>query len=278
MNQVAAIQMASGPMREANLVQAGRLVTEAASRGAKLVVLPEAFDLMPRTDAERAAAAEPDGPSPVQKFLSHLARNNQVWLVGGTVPLRGPNPARAYASCLVYGPDGRRAARYDKIHLFDVELTEKGERYEESATIEPGSEPVVVQTDVGCVGLAVCYDIRFPELFQRLQRKGAEIFVLPSAFTAQTGRAHWDILLRARAIENLCFMIAAAQGGYHINGRETYGHSEVIDPWGSILASRASGTGVVFADLDLALQRRIRKYFPTLEHHRLGFPAETEIL
>ncbi|OBS09956.1 carbon-nitrogen hydrolase family protein [Acidihalobacter prosperus] len=278
MSRVAAIQMASGPNREANLLEAARLLEEAADAGARLAVLPECFDLMPRSDAERAAAAETDGQGRVQDFLAAQAQRHQLWLVGGTIPLRSDDPARAYASCLVYGPDGRRVARYDKIHLFDVSLSASGEQYHESATTMPGREPVVVQTDIGCVGLAVCYDLRFPELFRTLQRRGAELFVLPSAFTALTGQAHWDVLLRARAIENLSYLVAAAQGGFHVSGRETYGHSQVVDPWGLVLAGRGSGAGVVVADVDLAQQRRIRGQFPTLEHHRLELPAATETL
>lgn len=278
MSRVAAIQMASGPNREANLLEAGRLLSEAARAGAKLAVLPECFDLMPRTDAERAAAAEADGEGRVQDFLAGQARRHGLWLVGGAIPLRSAEPGRAFASCLVYAPDGQRVARYDKIHLFDVALTENGEQYHESATTVPGNGTVVVETDLGCVGLAVCYDLRFPELFHALQRKGAELFVLPSAFTALTGQAHWDVLLRARAIENLSYLVAAAQGGFHVSGRETFGHSQVVDPWGAVLASRVSGAGVVVADVDLTQQRRIRGQFPILEHHRLGISAETETL
>lgn len=278
MTRVAAVQMASGPNREANLLEAARWLEAAARAGARLAVLPECFDLMPGTDSERVAAAEVDGEGRVQQFLSSQAHRHGIWLVGGTIPLRSSDPGRAYASCLVYGPDGQRVARYDKIHLFDVELSENGERYRESATTVPGHDAVVVQTDVGCVGLAVCYDLRFPELFHALQRRGADLFVLPSAFTALTGRAHWDVLLRARAIENLSYLIAAAQGGFHVSGRETYGHSQVVDAWGTVLASRSGGSGVVVADIDLAQQRRIRGNFPVLEHHRLGMPAETEIL
>ncbi|AOV17544.1 acyltransferase [Acidihalobacter aeolianus] len=276
--KVAAIQMASGSNREANLLEAARLLREAAQAGARLAVLPESFDLMARTDAERAAAAEVDGVGPVQDFLAAQARKHGLWLVGGTIPLRSDEPGRAYASCLVFDPRGQRAARYDKIHLFDVSLSASGEEYRESATTVPGDTPVTVETELGCVGLAVCYDLRFPELFHRLRCQGAELFVLPSAFTAVTGQAHWSVLLRARAIENLSYMIAAAQGGFHVSGRETYGHSQIIDTWGNVLASRAGGAGVVVADIDLAQQRRIRGQFPTLEHHRLAMPAVTETL
>lgn len=277
MTRIAAVQMASGPSLSANLLDAGRHVAEAAEAGARLVVLPENFSLMPQDERERVATAEPDGSGPTQEFLAEQASRHGIWLVGGTIALRSSDPDRAHPACLVYGPDGARVARYDKIHLFDVQLDDTGERYHESAANAPGNRVVTVQTEVGCVGLAVCYDLRFPELFRALLDQGAEIFILPSAFTASTGRAHWAPLLRARAIENLSYVVAAAQGGYHLNGRETYGHSMIVDPWGRVLAERDRGTGAVLGDIDLEWLRRVRRSFPSIEHRRLNRAAGVEV-
>jgi deaminated glutathione amidase len=275
--RIAAVQMASGPNVSANLLEAGRHITEAADAGAGLVVLPENFNLMPHNDRERIAAAEADGSGVTQDFLAEQAARHRIWLVGGTIPLRSPDPERVYAACLVYGPDGHRVARYDKIHLFDVRLDETDESYHESATTVHGERVVTVDTDLGCVGLAVCYDLRFPELFRALLDRGTEIFVLPAAFTALTGRAHWEPLLRARAIENLSYLVASAQGGYHVSGRETYGHSMIVDPWGVVLAERERGAGVVHAEIDLARLRRVRRSFPSIEHRRLSTAAVVEV-
>ncbi len=277
MKRIAAVQMASGPNLSANLLEAGRHIAEAAEGGAGLVVLPENFNLMPQHDSERVAAAEADGSGATQDFLAEQAARHGIWLVGGTIPLRSPDPARVYAACLVYGPDGNRAARYDKIHLFDVHLDETDESYHESASTVHGERVVTVDTDLGRVGLAVCYDLRFPELFRALLDRGSEIFVLPAAFTASTGRAHWESLLRARAIENLSYIAASAQGGYHVSGRETYGHSMIVDPWGVVLAERERGAGVVDAEIDLARLRRVRRSFPSIDHRRLSGAAAVEV-
>lgn len=277
MTRIAAVQMASGPNLSANLLDAGRHVAEAADAGARLVVLPENFSLMPQGERERVAAAESDGSGPTQEFLAEQAMRHGIWLIGGTIPLRSADPSRVHPACLVFGPDGTRVARYDKMHLFDVHLDDTGERYHESASNVPGDRVVTVQTDVGCVGLAVCYDLRFPELFRALLDRGAEIFTLPSAFTASTGRAHWAPLLRARAIENLSYVVAAAQGGYHVSGRETYGHSMIVDPWGVVLAERDRGTGAVLGEIDLDWLRRVRRSFPSIEHRRLHGAADVEV-
>ena len=277
MKRIAAVQMASGPNLSANLLEAGRHIAEAAEGGAGLVVLPENFNLMPQHDSERVVAAEADGSGATQEFLAEQAARHGIWLVGGTIPLRSPDPARVYAACLVYGPDGNRAARYDKIHLFDVHLDETDESYHESASTVHGERVVTVDTDLGRVGLAVCYDLRFPELFRALLERGSEIFVLPAAFTASTGRAHWEPLLRARAIENLSYIAASAQGGYHVSGRETYGHSMIVDPWGVVLAERERGAGVVGAEIDLARLRRVRRSFPSIDHRRLSGAAAVEV-
>jgi nitrilase len=267
--KIAAIQMASGPNVGANLLETERLVTEAVEAGAGLVVLPENFAFMGKEEEDKIPLREKDGEGPLQEFLANLAKRLGVWIVGGTVPLEASNPDKVRAACMVYNDQGERVARYDKIHLFDVHLVETDERYEESGTIEPGDKMVVVDTPFGRLGLAVCYDLRFPEMFRRLLDEGAEVLVLPAAFTAQTGKAHWEVLVRARAIENLSYIVAAAQGGFHVNGRETHGHSMIVDPWGAILAELPTGAGSVVAPLDPERQATTRRSFPSLEHRQL---------
>jgi predicted amidohydrolase len=266
--RVAALQMCSGPDVGANLAQAQRLIAEAAARGAKLAVLPENFALMGRNERDKLAVAEREGEGPIQAFLAEQARRHGLWLVGGTIGLRGSDPERVRAACLLYSDRGERVARYDKIHLFDVEVGER-EAYRESATLEPGAEPVLVDTPVGRLGLAVCYDLRFPELFRRLAGQGMQLLALPAAFTATTGAAHWEVLLRARAIENLCYVVASAQGGMHANGRATYGHSMVIDPWGKVLAELGTEPGTADAAIDPAELAQLRERFPALSHRRM---------
>lgn len=271
MSRVAAIQMASGPNLSANLLEAGRLIAQAASQGAKLLVLPEDFAIMGLNDQDKIKSREMDGKGPIQDFLAQQSGRYGVWIVGGTLPLAAQDPNKVRAACLVYDSTGHRVARYDKIHLFDVYLEETKEKYTESLTIEPGSSPLVVETPFGRIGLAVCYDLRFPELFRNLLDQGAEIITLPAAFTAITGRAHWESLVRARAIENLCYVIAAAQGGYHLNdrnGRETHGDSMIVDPWGVVLDRLSRGSGVVSASLDRGRLQSIRRNFPTIAHTR----------
>lgn len=269
MTTVAAIQMVSGAELDANLAQAAGLIAEAATAGAQLVVLPENFALFGAGDAAKLAVAEPAGSGPIQDFLSAQAARHQLWLVGGTIPLHADAPNRAYASCLVFDAAGQPRARYDKIHLFDVAIPGRDERYAESDSTQAGTEVVVLDTPAGRLGLAVCYDLRFPELFRRMADAGAELVALPSAFTAATGRAHWELLLRARAVENLCYVIAPDQGGVHPGGRETWGDSLVASPWGEVLARRAQGPGVVLAEIDLAQLRQTRAGFPALQHRRL---------
>ncbi|MCC6303094.1 MAG: carbon-nitrogen hydrolase family protein [Gammaproteobacteria bacterium] len=277
-SRVAAIQMASGPSVATNLMEAGRLLARAAAAGAELVVLPENFALMGMTERDKVQAREEDGRGPIQDFLSARAREYGIWIVGGTLPLAAPAADKVYAACLLYDAHGERVARYDKMHLFDVTLEQSGERYAESQTIAPGERVVVADTPFGRLGLAVCYDLRFPELFRRLSDLRAEIITLPSAFTALTGKAHWESLVRVRAIENQCYVIAAAQGGYHFNGRETYGDSMIVDPWGAVLERLPRGAGVICADIDLAYLARIRRSFPSLQHRRreisAGLPGE----
>lgn len=266
--KVAAIQMASGPQVPANLNEAARLIGKSAAAGARLVVLPENFAIMPILDADRLAVAERDGQGPIQEFLATQARTHDVWLVGGTIPMRTDDARRVRAACLLYNVRGERVARYDKIHLFDVRL-DSGEEYNESAAIEPGDTPVVADTPFGRLGLAVCYDLRFPELFRRLLDQGAELFAVPSAFTVRTGRAHWELLVRARAVENLAYVIAAAQGGYHLNGRETYGDSMIVNPWGEVLDRLSRGSGVVVGDIDRRQFEHTRQRFPSIQHRKL---------
>lgn len=263
---VAAIQMTSGPDVEANLAQAGSLLEEAAVRGAQLAALPENFAFMGLADADKRRIAEADGTGPVQDFLAETARRLKMWVVGGTVPLLGAADGRVAAASLVYGSTGERRARYDKIHLFDVELPGGRESYRESAHVAAGTTPVVLDTPVGRLGLSICYDVRFPELYRELSAAGAELLAVPSAFTEPTGRAHWESLLRARAIENLCCLIAPAQSGFHPSGRQTYGDSMIVDHWGRILDRLPRGRGCVLATLDLERQRQDRRAFPALEH------------
>ncbi|MCU7929430.1 MAG: carbon-nitrogen hydrolase family protein [Candidatus Thiodiazotropha sp. (ex Codakia rugifera)] len=268
-NKVAAVQMASSPNVSANLLEAERLISGAADSGAGLVVLPENFAFKGEHDRDMLTLCEDVGDGPLQDFLSRMAKRYGVWLVGGTIPLRASQGSKVRAACLIIDSNGKQVARYDKIHLFDVHLVETDERYVESNTIEPGDELVVVDTPFGHLGVAICYDLRFPELFRQLQDKGAEIFVVPASFTAMTGKAHWETLVRARAIENLAFVIAAAQGGYHISGRETHGHSMIVDPWGTVLSQVPRGTGFVSVELDREYQQTIRRTFPTIDHRRL---------
>lgn len=268
-NRVAAIQMVSGTDVDANLDEAARLISTAVSAGAEFVVLPENFAIMPTKDAGQLQVMERDGDGPIQEFLSAQAHQNHVWLVGGSIPLVSSQPSKVRAACLLFNDHGERVARYDKLHLFDVKL-DNGEEYSESLTIEPGESVVVVDSPLGRLGLTICYDLRFPELFRQMLDQGAEIFSVPSAFTATTGKVHWEILLRARAIENLAYVIGAGQGGSHSSGRETYGDSIVIDPWGKIINRLARGPGIVIADIDRLRLEKLRRSLPSIEHRRLG--------
>ncbi|WP_310450217.1 carbon-nitrogen hydrolase family protein [Sulfuritalea sp.] len=263
--KIAAVQMISGPDVAPNLETAGRLIAEAAAAGAQLVALPEYFPLIGATDADRLAARETDGAGPMQDFLAATARRHGVWLVGGSIPLRADDPAKLRNSCLVYDPQGERVARYDKIHLFNFRKDD--EAYDEAATIERGDQVVSFDSPLGRVGVAICYDLRFPELFRALGE--LDLLVLPAAFTETTGRAHWEILLRARAIENQCYVLAAAQGGRHPNGRMTHGNSMVIDPWGEVLARMDKGEGLVIAELDRQRLVETRTSLPALKHRIL---------
>ncbi len=266
--RVAAIQMASGSIISGNLIEAEKLISEAVHDGAEMVVLPENFGMIGVRQEDVVGFREKRGQGVLQDFLSDQSRKHQIILAGGTIPLESEENSRYRNSMLVYDQAGECIASYDKIHLFDVSLPDNDESYHESAVIQPGDKVVVV--DVGNVklGLAICYDLRFPELFRLLVDKGADIILLPSSFTAASGKAHWHSLLKARAIENLSFVIAPAQGGYHVNGRETYGHSLIVAPWGNVLDEIESGSGYAIADLDLQQQQNIRERFPVLSHRR----------
>jgi len=269
-SKASAIQMASGPNVKANLAEAEKLIAIAVQQNAGLVVLPENFALMGIKDVDKVAIAEQEGEGMLQDFLREQALKHNIWLVGGTIPLRSEEPGKVYGACLLYNDKGEMVLRYNKLHLFDVMLQANNESYTESETITSGRDVVVAETPFGKLGLAVCYDLRFPELFRAMVDDGMELCAIPSAFTALTGRAHWESLLRARAIENMSFMIASGQGGYHISGRETYGDSMIIDPWGGVLNRLPHGAGVVVAEIDMAMLERTREAFPVLEHRMLG--------
>ena len=263
---VAAVQMTSAPDVAANLASAGALLEQAAREGARIALLPENFSFMGLRDADKRAIAEREGSGPVQDFLSQRSRELKLWIVAGTTPISETAGERVAAACLVYNDRGERVARYDKMHLFDVDIPGRDEKYRESTNIAPGSRLGLVPTPAGLLGLSVCYDMRFPEMYRPMSAAGAQGFTVPAAFTVPTGRAHWEALLRARAIENLCFVVAAAQWGRHANGRETYGDSLIIDHWGTVLARLPQGQGVIVAQLDLAAQRAARQDFPALSH------------
>lgn len=265
--KIAALQMVSTPRVDDNLEAARRLVAFAARDGAELVALPEYFCLMGRNDRDKLAIAEAPGQGPIQAMLSAAAREHGLWLIGGTLPIRSGDPDRVLNANCVYGPDGELAVRYDKIHLFHYDNGR--ERYDEGAAILAGTVPRVVQAGALRVGLSVCYDLRFPELYRAMMRPACDLISVPAAFTYTTGAAHWEMLLRARAVENQCYLIAAAQGGTHENGRRTYGHSMVVDPWGAVLAVQPEGEGVVMAEVDPARIASVRAQLPALEHRTL---------
>lgn len=263
--KVAAIQMASGPNVAANLDEAERLIAMAAAQGAKLVALPEYFPVMGMKETDKVAVREEEGKGPIQRFLAAQAKKHKIWLVGGSIPLEASVANKVRNSCLVFDDKGKVAARYDKIHLFNLDLG--NEHYHEEATIEPGKKVVTVDTPFGKLGLSICYDLRFPELYRAMG--DVDMIVLPSAFTDTTGKAHWETLVRARAIENLAYVIAPAQGGYHLSGRETHGNSMIVDPWGVILDRLPRGSGVVIAGVNPAYQASLRNSLPALKHRTL---------
>jgi deaminated glutathione amidase len=278
MGKVAAIQMTSSHVVADNLASAGALLREAKDAGALIACLPENFSFIGLKDADKLQIAETDGNGPVQAFLRDTARALKMWILGGTIVVRTNDSSRVANSSLLIDADGKRVARYDKIHLFDVTIPGRDEQYRESNHVLPGRSPVIADTPVGKLGLSVCYDMRFPELYRELVSQGAEWLAMPAAFTVPTGRAHWETLLRARAIENLCYVAAPAQFGMHTSGRETYGDTLIVDYWGQVLSRLARGTGVITADIDLASQAESRARFPALDNRQLGRPAAAAVL
>jgi len=265
--------MVSGSDVEGNLRVAGDLIARAADAGAKLVLLPENFALMGRDERDKVALREPPGTGKVQGFLAESARRHRVWLAGGTAPVAAVAPDKVRGACLLYDERGEQVARYDKMHLFDVLVGERDRHsYRESAAVEAGTQVVVAATPFANVGLSVCYDLRFPELYRAMHAREVQLLLVPAAFTEVTGRAHWSLLLRTRAVENLCYVLASNQGGSHADGRATYGHSMVVDPWGEVLAECTTGADVVVADMDLQRLAALRRQFPVLHHRCEEYP------
>jgi nitrilase len=278
MGKVAAIQMTSSHVVAENLIAAGKLLREAKDAGADIACLPENFAFIGLRDVDKQQTAETDGVGPAQKFLRDTARELKLWILGGTINIRSESDTRVANASLLIDADGKRVARYDKIHLFDVTIPGRDEQYRESDTVAPGREIVVADTPVGRLGMSVCYDMRFPELYRDLVSRGAEWLAMPAAFTVPTGRAHWETLLRARAIENLCYVVAPAQAGTHTSGRETFGDTLIVDYWGHVASRLEKGSGVVTADIDLAKQADTRARFPALENRQLGLDSVAMVL
>jgi nitrilase len=253
--RIAAIQMVSGPEVAPNLAAADRLIAAAAAAGARLAALPENFYLIGRKEGDKVAVREADGSGPIQQFLSDVSRKNRIWIIGGTAPICSDDDKRVRGACLVYDDSGRRVARYDKMHLFQFD--NGTERYDEPRTVQAGTRAVALESPYGRLALSVCYDVRFPELYRGLGE--FDVMFVPSAFTVPTGAAHWETLLRARAIENKAYVVAPAQGGTHAGGRRTWGHSMIVDPWGEILALREEGEGVVLAEIDPERIHEVRR-------------------
>ena len=270
-SRVAAVQLRSSADRAQNLLVAAGLVAQAADGGAQLALLPENFSGVPARESDRQSHCEQDGSGMAQDFLSEQAARHGLWLIGGSVWLRDPESGLSHNSCLVYAPDGARAARYDKMHLFDVQVETDGKvsEHRESSFFAAGKEVRTASADGLCVGMSVCYDLRFPELYRQLQAMGAELMIVPSAFTAATGKLHWEVLLRARAVENQCYLLAANQCGRHEDGKESWGHSMIVDPWGAVAACVQDGNGVAIHECDWGRMRRYRDSFPALRHTRL---------
>jgi predicted amidohydrolase len=270
MLKVAAIQMCSSDNVDENLSIAQHLISRAKFNGAELIVLPEMFVHIAMDKHAKVQIKEPFGSGKIQNFLAQQAKHHKVWIVSGTIPLSTDDENKISAACLMYDDKGNVVARYDKMHLFDVSISAQ-EFYRESDVVKPGDKPVIVDTPFGKIGLAVCYDIRFPELFRSLFQQGAEIFIIPAAFTVTTGHAHWELLARARAVENFCYVIGACQGGTHNTGRKTFGHSLIVDPWGEIKATMADEVDVITANIDLDYVRKIRKDIPVQAHQKIFF-------
>jgi deaminated glutathione amidase len=276
--RAAAIQMTSSKEVDKNLKTAAMLIESAAMEGANIAILPEMFSLIGATETEKIGIGEPLGQGKLQDFLANQAIKHHIWLVGGTIPLLHPQQKKLLAASFVYNPKGEQVACYNKIHLFDAIVQDKEETYQESRITSPGNAIVIVDTPFVRLGLAVCYDIRFPELFRMLFKQGVEMFAIPAAFTATTGRAHWEILLRARAIENFSYVVGACQSGLHQGGRTTYGHSMIVNPWGEILACLPEGEGFIIADIDKEKLMKIRADMPVLSHTRINFQTDLPLV
>ena len=266
--KIAAIQLISQSDWQANLERSAALIAQAAEAGAQLILLPENFAVFDAKALVERGGYEVDSSGPIRSFLSQQARQHGVWLVAGSLPILSADSRRTRAACLVVDDQGNERVRYDKLHLFDVDVADSQGSYRESDQIEPGEQVIVIDTPVGRLGLTICYDLRFPELYQTLRRQGAELITVPAAFTQVTGEAHWQVLLRARAIETQCYILAANQGGVHNAKRETFGHSMVIDPWGEVLACQQKGEGVVVAELDRQRLSDLRQQMPLATHRR----------
>lgn len=262
------LQMTSGPDVMKNLTMAAELIKQAADQASKLVVLPEMFPIMGAEPQKKVQIAEAVNKGPIQEFLKSQAKSNKIWIVGGTIPIQTADSSRVRSACFVYDGQGNTQARYDKLHLFDVCVTKDVEEYKESATIEPGESVTVIDTPIGRMGLCVCYDLRFPLLFQEFIRQGVEIIAVPTAFTVKTGQAHWEILTRTRCIDIQAYGLFSCQVGRHGPGKTTYGHSMIIDPWGEILGDLSSEPGIVTRDIDLEFLQQVRRDLPVLEHQR----------
>ncbi|MDJ0759820.1 MAG: carbon-nitrogen hydrolase family protein [Woeseiaceae bacterium] len=268
--RVAAIQMNSGDRVPDNLALAESLIATAARDGCRIVVLPENFALMPKRGRDKNEHAEVVGSGPVQAFLAETARTHGVWIIGGSIPIESPEPERVFGACVVVNDEGETVAVYRKIHLFDVDISDSDESYRESFSMYPADDVVTVDTPAGRLGMSICYDVRFPELYRALLDDGASWFTVPAAFTVTTGQAHWHALLRARAIENLAYVVAPGQFGTHPDGRSTFGHSLIVDPWGRVLAESSDSNGFIAVDFELDMQAKLRSEFPALSNRRLS--------
>tara|TARA_Y100000992_G_C21272069_1_gene497515 strand:+ start:1629 stop:2462 length:834 start_codon:yes stop_codon:yes gene_type:complete len=269
MAKVASIQLSSGPNIQANLLEVGKYLEQISKTDSKLAVLPENFAMMPESDSEFLTNSETEGSGPIQDFISEKARIYKLWIIAGTIPIRTDNPKKVTSTTFVYNDKGEVVTRYDKVHLFDVELPNSDESYNESEVFQSGKDLKVVKTPIGVIGLSICYDLRFPELFRLQKSHNVEILVIPSAFTEQTGKVHWETLVKARAIENLCYVVTSCQDGYHISGRQTHGNSMIVNPWGQIMSRLSSGSGFIESEIDIKKLNSIREKFPVLEHINL---------
>ena len=266
--KVSCVQIASGPNIDANLLEVGKYIEESKESGADIVVLPENFAMMGAKDSDYLDIKEDFGSGKIQDFISNTAEKNDIWIIAGTIPIKSDNKEKVYSTCIIFDNNGNIISSYNKIHLFDVNLVESNEKYNESDIYLNGDSIVAVDTPFCKIGLSICYDLRFPELFRHLSNQGVDLICMPAAFTAVTGKAHWEYLIKSRAIENLVYFAASAQGGYHVSGRETYGHSTIINPWGETLNIIDGSSGIIVSAIDLKSQSMLRKNFPCLEHKK----------